>query len=140
MLKGKTIIELKDVVTGEVEKYQDENMMMSAIQGLIQRGEVQLIVPWIYLLAIGVAMITVFLSLLRPMRIAAKVSEIEAMRYRGEQTAKRSRKGYSDITVPRLAAIHLAGNRKNNAVYTHFYYNKAPIFQAGECPQPYIYG
>ena len=27
MLKGKTIIELKNAVTGEVEKYEDENMV-----------------------------------------------------------------------------------------------------------------
>lgn len=106
----------KYVLLSLFKLYQNENLMMSAIRGLIQRGEVQLIVPWIYLLTIGVAMITVFLSLLRPMRIAAKVSEIEAMRYRGEQTAKRSRKGYSDITVPRLAAIHLAGNRKKSMI------------------------
>ena len=96
--------------------YQNENMIMSTIQGVIQRGEVQLIVPWIYLLAIGVAMITVFLSLLRPMKIAAKVSEIEAMRYSGEQTTKRHRKGYCNITVPRLAMIHLAGNQKKSMI------------------------
>ena len=96
--------------------YKNENMIMSTIQGLIQGGEVPLIVPWIYLLAIGVAMITVFLSLLRPMKIAAKVSEIEAMRYRGEQTTKKSRKGYSDITVTRLAMIHLAGNKKKSMI------------------------
>ena len=96
--------------------YQNENMIMSTIQGLIQRGEVQLIVPWIYLLAIGVAMVTVFLALLRPMKIAAKVSEIEAMRYTGEQTTKKSRKGYSDITVTRLSMIHLAGNKKKSMI------------------------
>ena len=94
--------------------YRNENMLMSTIQELIQRGEVQLIIPWIYLIAAGVAMITVFLSLLRPMRIAAKVSEIEAIRYTGEQTTKKSRKGYSDITVTRLALIHLAGNKKRS--------------------------
>ena len=94
--------------------YQNENMLMSSIQGLIQSGEVQLIVWWIYLLAIGVAMLTVFLSLLRPMSIAAKVSEIEAMRYEGEQTTKKRRKGYCDITVIRLAMIHLAGNKKKS--------------------------
>ena len=96
--------------------YQNENIIMSTIQGLIQRGEVQLIVPWIYMIAIGVAMITVFLSLLRPMKIAAKVSEIEAMRYAGEQTKKKSRKGYFDITVARLALIHLAGNKKKSMI------------------------
>lgn len=96
--------------------YRNENMFMSTIQGVIQRGEVQLIVPWVYLLTIGVAMITVFLSLLRPMRIAAKVSEIEAMRYTGEKTTKKSRKGYFDITVTRLTMIHLAGNKKKSMI------------------------
>ena len=48
--------------------YLNENVLMSAIQEMIQKGEIQLIVPWIYLLAAGVAMITVFLSLLRPMK------------------------------------------------------------------------
>ena len=96
--------------------YQNENMLMSTVQELIQRGEVKLIVPWIYLLAIAVAMLTAFLSLLRPMKIAAKVSEVEAMRYRGEQTKKKSRKGYSDITVTRLAMIHLAGNKKKSII------------------------
>ncbi|MGN0396029.1 MAG: ABC transporter permease, partial [Coprococcus sp.] len=96
--------------------YRNENMFMSTIQGLIQRGEVGLIVPWIYLLVISVAMITVFVSLLRPMKIVAKVSEIEAMRYRGEQTTKKSRKGYSDITVTRLTRIHLADNKKKSMI------------------------
>ncbi|MCI6018352.1 MAG: ABC transporter permease, partial [Clostridiales bacterium] len=96
--------------------YQNENMMMSTIQELIQRGEIKLIVPWIYLLAIGVAMLTVFLSLLRPMGIAAKVSEVEAMRYRSEQTKKKIRKGYSDITVTCLAMVHLAGNKKKSLI------------------------
>lgn len=96
--------------------YQNENVLMSTVQELIQRGEIRLLLPWIYLLTISVAMITVFLSLLRPMKIAAKVSEIEAMRYTGEQTAKKSRKGYSDITVIRLALIHLAGNKKKSFI------------------------
>lgn len=96
--------------------YGNENELMSAIHGLMQRGEVQLIVPWIYLPATGVAMLTVFLSLLRPMRIAAKVSEIEAMRYAGQQNAKRHRKGYCDMTIPRIAMIHLADNRKKSII------------------------
>lgn len=106
----------KYVFIGMFRFYKDENVIMDTVQELIQKGELHLIVPWIYLLAIGVAMITVFLSLLRPMRIAAKVSEIEAMRYRGEQTTKKRRKGYSDITVRRLTKIHLAGNKKKSMI------------------------
>lgn len=87
---------------------------MSTIRGMVQQGEVKLIIPWIYLLTIGVAMLTVYLSLLRPMRIAAKVSEIEAMRYTVKNTGKKRKKGYCNVTVIRLTMIHLAGNKKKS--------------------------
>lgn len=96
--------------------YGNDNVMMTAIQELISKGDIPLIVPWVYLLAAGVAMLTVFLSLLRPMRIAARVSEINAMRYRGDQNSQKRRKGYSDISVGKLAMIHLAGNKKKSVV------------------------
>lgn len=104
----------KFVFLGMFQLYKNENRMMQTIQELMQRGDIQLIVPWIYLLAIGATMLTVFLSLLRPMKIAAKVSEIEAMRYTGEQATKSRRKGYCDLTVTRLALIHLWGNKKKS--------------------------
>ena len=56
--------------------YQNENILMSTIKNLIHRGEVKLIVPWIYLLTIAVTLCTVFLSLLRPMKKTARVSEV----------------------------------------------------------------
>ena len=106
----------KSVFLGMFKLYMNDNIIMYTIKGLIQSGKVQLIVPWIYLLAIGVAMLTVLLSILRPMKIAAKVSEIEAMRYRNEQTVKKRRKGYDEITVGRLTKIHLAGNKKKSMI------------------------
>ena len=104
----------KFVFLGMFQLYKNENRMMQTIQELMQRGDIQLIVPWIYLLAIGATMLTVFLSLLRPMKIAAKVSEIEAMRYTGGQATKSHRKGYCNLTVTRLALIHLWGNKKKS--------------------------
>lgn len=106
----------KYVFLGMFGLYQDENMMMSTIQELIREKEVQLIVPWIYLLATGVALLTVLLSLLRPMKIAARVSEVEAMRYQDGQTAQKSRKGYSDITIARLTGIYLSGSKKKSMI------------------------
>lgn len=96
--------------------YQNENILMSTIKDLIHRGEVKLIVPWIYLLTIVVTLCTVFLSLLRPMKKAARVSEVEAMRYQGEQLSKKSRKGFSNLTVGRLTLIHLAGNKRKSII------------------------
>ena len=96
--------------------YESDNIMMSVILDIIKKGDVRLIIPWIYLLTVCVAMVTVFVSLLRPMKIAAKVSEIEAMRYAGEQTKKKSRKGYSDITIVKLTSIHLLNNKKKSAI------------------------
>ncbi|MGN0465052.1 MAG: ABC transporter permease [Lachnospiraceae bacterium] len=114
LLVGTSLV--KFVFLSLFKLYQDENIIMSTVQELIQRGEVPLIVPWIYFLVIFVAMFTVFLSLLRPMKIAAKVSEIEAMRYRQEQTKKKSKKGYRDITVAKLTVIHLLGNQKKSMI------------------------
>lgn len=49
-------------------------------EDLQRRGlKVQLYYWWIYLLAIAVTLCTVYLSLMKPMRMAAKVSEIEAI-------------------------------------------------------------
>lgn len=109
-------VSVKALFLGMITLYENENAIMQTVRELVQRGEVHLIVPWIYLLAIGVALFTVFLSLLRPMKIASKVSEIEAIRYRDEQTTKKRRKGYSDLTVGKLTRIHLAGNKKKSMI------------------------
>lgn len=108
---------VKYVFLGMLEAYQTDNEMVLVMQQLIQDGKIQLHHIWIYLFVILVALLTVFLSLLRPMKIASKVSEIEAMRYQESQTIKKkTRKGYQDITVGRLARIYLAGNKKKSAI------------------------
>lgn len=107
------------VFLGIFELYQNENEMLSVMRQLILDGKVQLYHVWFYFLAAFVAVLTVFLSLLQPMKIASKVSEIEAMRYQDSHTARRGkkvRKGYTDITIGRLANIYLAGNKKKSAV------------------------
>ncbi|HOM02999.1 MAG TPA: FtsX-like permease family protein [Acetivibrio sp.] len=109
----------KYVFLGMFELYQDENQRLATMKELISGGKVQLYHLWIYLLAIGVALVTVYLSLLRPMRVASKVSEIEAIRYREGQylkNGKKERKGYRDITVGRLAKIYLTGNKRKSSI------------------------
>ena len=54
------------VFLGMFALYQDENAMVSVLRQLILDGKLQLYHVWIYLLAVLVAVTTVFLSLLRP--------------------------------------------------------------------------
>jgi len=108
----------KYVFLGILELYQKENQIITVMKELIFNGKVPLCHLWIYLLAAGVAVATVCLSLLRPMKVASKVSEIEAMRYQDGQSfkSKKERKGYRDITVGRLTKIYLAGNKRKSAI------------------------
>lgn len=106
------------VLLGIFELYRKENRMIEVMKEFVLDGKVRLCHPWIYLLAAGVAVATVCLSLLRPMRAAAGVSEIEAMRYRDGRSfkGKKERKGYRDITVGRLTWIYLVGNKRKSAI------------------------
>ena len=117
LLLGSIIV--KYVFMGMFELYQHENEMVSTLRQLIADGKVPLLHLWIYLLAVMVAVLTVCLSLLRPMQVASKVSEIEAMRYRDDQKGKKrrkNRKGYTDITVGRMAKVYLGGNKTKSAI------------------------
>ena len=117
LLTGSLLV--KYIFLGIFELYQNENAMVSALKQLVLDGKVQLLYFWIYLIAVLVAAMTVYLSLLGPMQVASKVSEIEAMRYQDGQTVKRGkkkRKGYTDITVGRMAKVYLASNKKKSAI------------------------
>ncbi len=71
---------------------------------------------WIYLLAIGVTVVTVFLSLLKPMKMASGISIIEAMRFQGNNgKTLKSRKGYDEISVGKLAKNNIFSNKKKRA-------------------------
>lgn len=95
----------------------EENTMMDIVEEVIRNGEVSIYHGWIYLLTVAVTVCTVYLSLLKPMRTAAKVSEVEAMRYQGNsQNRKSSRKGYEDLTIGRLTCRNIAGNKKQSAI------------------------
>ena len=60
--------------------------------------------------------LTVFLSLIKPMKIASKVSPVEAMRYNGENNGKNNREGYEEVTLKRLAFANIARNKKKTAI------------------------
>ena len=110
-------VAVKVVLLQFVEHAKDSNVLITEAYKVVAKGEVQLYYWWIYLLAIAVTMCTVYLSLMKPMRMAAKVSEIEAMRYQGgSKRQKSSRKGYQFLNIGRLTKRNLAENKKKSTI------------------------
>lgn len=110
-------VAVKVVLLQFVEHAKDSNVLITEAYKVVAKGEVQLYYWWIYLLAIAVTLCTVYLSLMKPMRMAAKVSEIEAMRYQGgSKRQKSSRKGYQFLNIGRLTKRNLAENKKKSAI------------------------
>lgn len=84
---------------------------------LLEKGEVKISVWWIYLLTIATVLITVYLSLIKPMRMAAKISPVEAMRYQGEnREKKKERKGFDDMSLTKLTRSNLSRNKKRSVL------------------------
>lgn len=99
---------------------QKENSAVAVALNLLERDEILLYHWWIYFLAIAVTLLTVGLSLQKPMRVASAVSEIEAMRF--EQTCmagsrnQKMRKSFTDITIFRITGINLTGNKRKTMI------------------------
>ncbi|MGL5379325.1 ABC transporter permease [Clostridium sp.] len=67
--------------------------------------------------AIILSFVTVYISILKPMKIASKISPVEAMRYNGESNSKsKTRDGYLEITVPRLVKANLKRNKSRTVI------------------------
>ena len=69
--------------------YTEPGMHQLCVE-LLEKGQVPILRWWIYLLTILAVLATVWLSLVKPMRLAARVSPVEAMRYQGAAAGKRT--------------------------------------------------
>lgn len=70
-----------------------------------------------FLLAVIVSvLITVWVSLLKPIRMAKKVSAVEAIRYQENTTDCKSRKGHLTVKVATLTWANLARNKRRTLV------------------------
>lgn len=70
-------------------------------------------------IAIGVAVITaisVLLSLLKPMKMACNISPVEAMRYDGNDSKQKKRKGYEEINLKKITFANLSRNKKRTVI------------------------
>lgn len=71
----------------------------------------------ISILVIIISFSTVFISLLKPMKIASRVSIVDAIRYNGEdKNSDENRKGYESINIKRLSYANLKRNKKRTYV------------------------
>ncbi len=98
----------------------DQSIMVVTTRQLIKDGQIPLYHVSIYLLAAVVSLVTVYFSLRKPMKMAAKVSEIDAMRQQGGQSGrkknKKARRSYGELNVAKVSHIYLTGNKKNTVV------------------------
>ncbi len=86
---------------------------------ILANGEASLVKWWIIAFAAAVSLLTVYVSLLRPMHKAGRITAIQALRYQGGQKGKkkrRDRKGYDELSIPRLTASNLGRNKRRTAV------------------------
>lgn len=70
-------------------------------------------------IAIGVAVITVIsvlLSLLKPIKMACNISPVEAMRYDGNDSKQKKRKGYEEINLKKITFANLSRNKKRTVI------------------------
>ena len=70
----------------------------------------------ILLLVAAVVLFAVYLSLLKPMKMAAKISPIEAIRYQESSSGKKIRKGKKEVNLFGLSAANLIRNKKRTVV------------------------
>lgn len=93
-----------------IKKVMETNVMAFEV------NEIHMFSLPVLLLVIAVVLITVYLSLLKPARMAAKVSPIEAIRYQESSGGKKLRNGYSSVNVFRLAKANLMRNKKRTII------------------------
>ncbi|WP_429963066.1 ABC transporter permease [Enterococcus sp. AZ072] len=100
-----------------VELLQEGSVLTATMQQVVQNNEVQLIIPWVIALSIGIALITVLIASLKPMHLASKIMPIEAMRYTGQnETKQKKRRGFMNLTLERLTKANVSRNKKRTVI------------------------
>ena len=89
---------------------------VEVIDQILREGSVNLHPLWLYALSIGVSFFTVWLSLRKPMKTAAKITPIEAMRFQNEESKEKKRNGYESLNLFRVTKINLIRNKKRTLI------------------------
>ena len=80
------------------------------------RGQIHMFSLPVLLTVAAAVVVTVCLSLLKPIRMARRISPVEAIRYQENSTDKKTRKGHRQVKVGTLTFANLTRNRKRTAV------------------------
>lgn len=72
--------------------------------------------PWIFVGSTVFSLLVVYISCIRPCRLAARVSPIEAVRYTAQAKLPKKEKRSGRVTMLRLAAANMGRNRKKAVV------------------------
>lgn len=90
-----------------------DNAQGKVMAQIISQGRIPLWKPWIYIMAVAVTLVTVAVSLIRPMQIASKITPVEAMRYNGDMKIRQEkRKGHREMSLTALTGANLSRNKK----------------------------
>ena len=72
--------------------------------------------PWIFVGASVFALFVVYLSCIKPCRLASRVSPIEAVRYAENVSYKKKEKKSARVSIARMASANMGRNKKKAAV------------------------
>lgn len=105
----------------EVLRYgmSTDNFLAEQMKALMEQGEGHIIKLWVIALAAVISIVTVYLSLLGPMRTASRISPVEAIRYQRRQKKKdrkQSRRGYESMSIGRLTMSNLGRNQRRTVI------------------------
>lgn len=94
-----------------------DTVLAEQMKMVYENHEVHVVKPSIIGLSLLVSLLTVYCALRRPMRAAARVTPVEAIRYRENGGfRKKNRRGFENMNIRRLTAVNLGRNKKRTAV------------------------
>lgn len=98
------------LLTAILKKVVEQSLFISEIE------EVHMFSLPVLLLVTVAVLLTVYVSMRKPMRMAVKISPIEAIRYQESSSGGKMRKGNKSINIFRLSAANLIRNKKRTIV------------------------
>ena len=71
---------------------------------------------YIIIAVVIMSLLTVIISLLKPMKIASRISIVEAIKFNGDDKGSKSRKGYGELDLKKLAYANIKRNKKRTYI------------------------
>ncbi|RDY29657.1 ABC transporter permease [Romboutsia weinsteinii] len=112
ILKEGLFLSLISIPLGVILGYIISDVILANVLGKAEASKLPI--------SIGVMIVsfaTVFISLIKPMKLASRVSIIDAIKYNGVENSKnKTRKGYNSVNIKKLAYANLNRNKKRTYI------------------------